>query len=248
MLSALATCPRVHVRTSARDATGRPAVELSRTDTSGLPDDKSDGQTYATYESPTTGAVLESTITYPPGSDIVTPQDPHGTSTVIDSTVYLSVTWASAVPADPYGADSVSGHSRERTGASAGIARGTVWSVRPVGMCLVECRDGLFRDGAVGADLETVAGRPFPYLGCAGLPAGTGDLGARLPGPGDPDGLGDEVGGAPCPFHGELGEHGAGELIDGAAGSSAFECLHGLGEFFQAEGADRVVEQAVLGA
>ena len=62
------------------------------------------------------------------------------------------------------------------------------------------------------------------------------------------DGLGDKVGGAPCPFHGKLGEHGAGELIDGAAGLLAFQHPHGLGEFFQAEAADWVVEQAALGA
>ncbi len=47
--------------------------------------------------------MLESTVTYPPGSDIVTPQDPHGTSTVVDTTVYLGVSWASTIPADPYG-------------------------------------------------------------------------------------------------------------------------------------------------
>ena len=123
-----------------------------------------------------------------------------------------------------------------------------VWSVWPVGMCLVVCRDCLFGDGAVGADLEAVAGCPLPDLGRAGLPAGGGDLGAGLPGAGDPDCLGDEVGGAACSFHGEFGEHGGGELIDGAAGTPAFELLHGPGEFFQAEGADRVVEQAVLGA
>jgi hypothetical protein len=99
----LATVPGVHVSTSAKDAIGRRAVELSRTDTSGLPGGKSDGQTYTTYESPTTAAVLESTITYPPGSGVVTPQDPDGTSAVVDSTVYLSVSWASAVPGSPYG-------------------------------------------------------------------------------------------------------------------------------------------------
>jgi hypothetical protein len=99
----LATVPGVRVDSSARDSIGRPAVEISRTDTSGLPSGKSDGQVYATYESPATGAVLESTITYPPGSDVVTPQDPTGKSPVVDSTVYLSVTWASAVPSDPYG-------------------------------------------------------------------------------------------------------------------------------------------------
>jgi hypothetical protein len=99
----LASVPGVKVDSSARDSLGRPAVELSRTDNSGLPRGKPDGITYATYESPVTGAVLESTVTYPPGSDVVTPADPHGTGTVVDTTVYLNVTWASSVPADPYG-------------------------------------------------------------------------------------------------------------------------------------------------
>jgi len=67
-------------------------------------------------------------------------------------------------------------------------------------------------------------------------------------GAGDADGLRDEVGGALCPLHGKLGEHGAGELIDGAAGPLAFEHPHGIGELFQAEDADWVVEQAALGA
>jgi len=93
----------VKANPSARDSIGRPAVELSRTDSSGLPSGKSDGQTYATYENPATGAVLESTISYPPGSDIVSPQNPHGTGTVVDTTVYLGIRWTSAVPADPYG-------------------------------------------------------------------------------------------------------------------------------------------------
>ena len=99
----LAAVPGVTVNPSARDSAGRPAVEISRVDNSGLPRGKSNGIIYATYESPATGAVLESTVTYPPGSDMVTPQDPTGNSTVIDSTVYLSVTWASAIPSDPYG-------------------------------------------------------------------------------------------------------------------------------------------------
>jgi hypothetical protein len=99
----LAAVPGVKVTSPARDGIGRPAVELSRTDNSGLPGGKSDGITYATYENPGTGAVLESAVTYPPGSGIVTPQDPDGNGTVVDTTVYLSVTWASAVPADPYG-------------------------------------------------------------------------------------------------------------------------------------------------
>jgi hypothetical protein len=99
----LATVPGVTVNPSAHDSTGRPAVELSRTDSSGLPGGKSDGQNYATYENPATGAVLESTVTYPPGSGVVSPQDPSGNAAVIDKTVYLPVTWASAVPANPYG-------------------------------------------------------------------------------------------------------------------------------------------------
>ena len=97
------TWPICEIRTSALDAAGRPAVEISRVDDSGLPGGGSDGISYATYESAATGAVLESTVTYPPGSDIVTPQDPHGTGTVVLATVYLGVTWASTVPADPYG-------------------------------------------------------------------------------------------------------------------------------------------------
>jgi hypothetical protein len=95
--------PGVTVNPAAHDSTGRQAVELSRADDSGLPDGKPDGEAYATYESPVTGAVLESTVTYPPGSGIVTPQNPNGNGTVVDSTVYLSVTWASTIPSDPYG-------------------------------------------------------------------------------------------------------------------------------------------------
>jgi len=98
----LATVPGVKVSSSAHDSLGRKAVEISRTDTSGFPRGKSDGITYATYESPATGAVHESTVTYPPGSDIVTQQDPSGTGTIVDTIVYLSVTWTSTVPASPY--------------------------------------------------------------------------------------------------------------------------------------------------
>jgi len=99
----LADVPGVKVNPSARDSRGQRAVELSRTDTSGFPGGKSDGITYATYESPRTGAVLESTVTYPPGSDIVTPQNPHGNGTITDTTVYLSIKWANSVPGSPYG-------------------------------------------------------------------------------------------------------------------------------------------------
>ena len=98
----LAGVPGVRVNPSARDSRGQRAVELSRTDTSGFPGGTSDGITYATYENPRTGAVLESTVTYPPGSDIVTPQNPHGNGTITDTTVYLSIKWANSVPGSPY--------------------------------------------------------------------------------------------------------------------------------------------------
>jgi hypothetical protein len=94
----LAAVPGVRVNPSAHDSIRRPAVEISRVDNSGLPGGRSDRIIFATYESRATGAVLESTVTYPPGSDIVTPQDMHGTSTVVDTTVYLNVTWALANP------------------------------------------------------------------------------------------------------------------------------------------------------
>lgn len=98
----LAATPGVTVSPSARDMTGRRAVKISRTDTSGWSNNRSDGITYATYESPATGAVLETTITYPPGSGIVAPQDPHGTVTDVHATVYLSITRSDTIPADPY--------------------------------------------------------------------------------------------------------------------------------------------------
>jgi hypothetical protein len=108
----LATVPGVTVNSSARDATGRRAVKISRTDAGGLPGGtsgpkayatfRSDHITYATYESPATGALLETAITYPPGSGVVTEQDPTGTSTFVDVTVYLSITRSSTIPANPY--------------------------------------------------------------------------------------------------------------------------------------------------
>src|SRR5260370_27701896 len=115
-------------------------------------------------------------------------------------------------------------------------------------MRLVVGGDGLFGDAAVAAEAETGAERPAPALRCAGLPLRTGDLGAWLPRPGHPDGLGDEFGGTPCPLHGKFGEHGAGKLIHGPAWLLALQRAHGLCEFFQAEDADGVIEQAQLGA
>jgi hypothetical protein len=98
----LASVPGVTVNTAAHDSAGKPSVEISRVDNSGFPGGKSDGIGYATYEDAATGAVLESTVTYPPGSDMVTPQDPTGTGTIVDTTVYTSVTWTSTVPGNPY--------------------------------------------------------------------------------------------------------------------------------------------------
>ena len=44
-------------------------------------------------------------------------------------------------------------------------------------MCLVVCHDRMFRDPAVGADLEVGIQRPVPDFACAGLPPRAGDLG-----------------------------------------------------------------------
>jgi hypothetical protein len=97
----LVNVPGIKVNMSAHDAHGRPAVEISRADASGLPRYKPDGQIWATYESPANGTLLETTITYPPGE--VTPQYPHGSPyPFVDKTVYLSITWASKVPPNPY--------------------------------------------------------------------------------------------------------------------------------------------------
>ncbi|MGI8452112.1 MAG: hypothetical protein ACR2MP_33995, partial [Streptosporangiaceae bacterium] len=103
MFRVLAATPGVRVNPSAHDMTGRPAVKISRTDTTGWSNNRSDGITYAMYQRPVTGAVLETTVTYPPGSDIVTPQDPTGMVTDVSATVYLSITRSGTVPPDPYG-------------------------------------------------------------------------------------------------------------------------------------------------
>lgn len=102
LFKVLATVPGVKVNTSARDSLGRPAVELSRTDNSGLPSGKSDGQAFTMFESAATGAVLESVVTSPPNSGVVTPQHPTGSSTVTGGTVYLGVHWTNSVPGNPY--------------------------------------------------------------------------------------------------------------------------------------------------
>lgn len=98
----LAATPGVQVRPSARDILGRRAVEISRTDDSGFPGGRSDKITYATFESPATGAVLESLTIYPPNSGLVTQQDPSGTATDVEAYVYLSITRSNTVPPSPY--------------------------------------------------------------------------------------------------------------------------------------------------
>ncbi len=98
----LAATPGVQVRPTARDILGRRAVEISRTDDSGFPGGRSDKITYATFESPATGAVLESLTVYPPNSGLVTQQDPSGTATDVEAYVYLSITRSSTVPPSPY--------------------------------------------------------------------------------------------------------------------------------------------------
>jgi len=98
----LAATPGVQVRPAARDILGRRAVEISRTDDSGFPGGRSDKITYATFESPATGAVLESLTVYPPNSGLVTQQDPSGTATDVEAYVYLSITRSSTVPPNPY--------------------------------------------------------------------------------------------------------------------------------------------------
>lgn len=103
LFKVLAAVPGVRVDPSARDRLGRPAVELSRADDSGLTSAKPDGQVFVTFQSPATGAVLESTVTSPANGSAVTPQQPHGGSPVVAATVYLSITWADSVPGNPYG-------------------------------------------------------------------------------------------------------------------------------------------------
>jgi hypothetical protein len=84
----LATTPGVVVEPNARDALGRPAVEISRLDT----DTK---LLLATFESPSTGAVLESTFTDLLGQ--VTTKNLE-----LGSDLFLSVAWANSVPPNPF--------------------------------------------------------------------------------------------------------------------------------------------------
>ena len=77
----LADTPGVQVNSHARDAIGRPAVEISRYDRATGVDDQ-------TFESPSTGAVLETTFVYRNGTT--------GTD------LYTSVTSSDTLPPNPY--------------------------------------------------------------------------------------------------------------------------------------------------
>jgi hypothetical protein len=77
----LAATPGVQVRQGATDSQGRPAIEISRYDAV-------NGITDATYESPTTSAVLETSFTEADGT--------------VGRDVYLSVTRSDVLPGNPY--------------------------------------------------------------------------------------------------------------------------------------------------
>jgi hypothetical protein len=84
----LAATPGVVVNSSARDSTGRPAIEVSRLTSNGfdIPE---------TFQDPGTGAVLETAFSYPAHAGQVKSQD--------GSDVYLSVTRTDTPPtANPY--------------------------------------------------------------------------------------------------------------------------------------------------
>jgi hypothetical protein len=88
LLKVLATTPGVLVNKNAHDSIGRPAVKISRFDSAA-------DETTATFESPATGRVLESTYT----------EDGHGasgTSRHTFSDLYRSVTRTGTLPANPY--------------------------------------------------------------------------------------------------------------------------------------------------
>jgi hypothetical protein len=91
----LAATPGVTVNGTARDITGRPAVEISRTDSMSKVN-------YAAFENPATSSVLELMQTDPANSAIEGPPNgPNGTFISYD--LVVSVTRASTIPPDPYG-------------------------------------------------------------------------------------------------------------------------------------------------
>jgi hypothetical protein len=88
LLKVLATTPGVVVDKNASDGIGRPAVKLSRFDSAA-------DETTATFESPSTGRVLESAYTQDGGGV-------SGTSSQTSSDLYRSVIRTDTRPANPY--------------------------------------------------------------------------------------------------------------------------------------------------
>jgi hypothetical protein len=88
LLKVLATTPGVAVNKNARDGIGRPAVKISRFD-------RAADVTIATFESPSTGRVLESTYTQDGGGA-------SGTSSQTSSDLYRSVARTNTLPGNPY--------------------------------------------------------------------------------------------------------------------------------------------------
>ena len=84
----LAATPGVRVNSHARDDRGRPAVEISWFD-------RVTSDTLATFEDPSTTRMLEQT-------DTAAPAGVNGHSTDTGRDLYLSITRASSVPANPY--------------------------------------------------------------------------------------------------------------------------------------------------
>jgi hypothetical protein len=84
----LAATPGVRVNSHARDDRGRPAVEISWFD-------RVTSVTLATFEDPSTTRMLEQT-------DTAAPAGVNGHSTYTGRDLYLSITRASSVPANPY--------------------------------------------------------------------------------------------------------------------------------------------------
>jgi hypothetical protein len=84
----LAATPGVQVNSHARDDRGRPAVEISWFD-------RVTSDTLATFEDPSTTRMLEQT-------DTAAPAGVNGHSAYSGRDLYLSITRASSVPANPY--------------------------------------------------------------------------------------------------------------------------------------------------
>jgi hypothetical protein len=92
----LAATPGVTVSASARDSIGRPAVEITRTDSATK-------VIFAAFENPATGGVLELAQTDPANSGTGPANNPAGANAAyVSYDLGLSITRASTVPPDPY--------------------------------------------------------------------------------------------------------------------------------------------------